>query len=154
MPDLILVHDTSQRDASIHITIVIVERDLHALTDTLHRSEVHHRIDRLYIEDTTQEFLISNIADMACYRCVCQFLETLMDRGFAVGEIVDDDRCIARLMECDDCMGADIAESSGDENVFGHKSMYHKQQEYIYLHLSCKMNHSGDYFTIRSGILI
>ena len=98
MSDLIFVHDTSQCDASVHIIIIILKRDLHALTDALHRGEVDHRIDRLCFEDATQKFSISDITDMAAYLRIRELFETLMDRGLTVGEIVDDDRCMACLL--------------------------------------------------------
>ena len=123
MSDFIFVHDTSQCDASIHIVIIVLKWYLHALTDALHRGEVDHRIDRLYFEYATQKFFISNVADIAAYLRIRELFKTLMDRGLAVGEIVDDDGCIARFIECDDCMRADITKSAGDQDIFGHRDL-------------------------------
>lgn len=121
-PHFVSDHGLEKVDASENIVPIIQKRLFTALSYGFQSREMDHPIETMFRKNFIKRLRIADISLMEI-RNISEYLSDLREHLFGgIGQIIDDNRCISRLLECNDRMGSDISGSSGYEYGFFHSN--------------------------------
>jgi hypothetical protein len=117
MTDVVLLHESEERDERERIVAIVEQRTLHGLTHRLGSREMDHAYDiGMGTEDGVHRYIVAAIGIDKVGTAAYDGLDAIQDLDIGVGEVIDDDNIVALLHEFYDGMRTDIPYSAGDEN--------------------------------------
>ncbi len=101
-----------------------------ALADRLQSCEVNNTREVILLKNASKCFSITNIFLMNGRTVSENFLDSGERSLRSIGEVIEDDRLVARLLECDDRMRSEISSTPGDEKcVWRHKNRKNREKK-------------------------
>jgi len=112
---------------------------------------VNHSSKVIFLEQLLESSSVTDIHLVKIRNITENLLDTIEDFTGTIDEVIEDDRTISRLLECDDSMRTDISESSSDEKYF---FIYHELEKFLKYHSRHHAPSSSHTLSLSKGILI